>query len=157
MGPLMSSSEMNMVQFFHFLLALEGAPKTTLSQKQAEAMLPLVNRIVAEGTIGESDMQAMLEGLRPEQRSFYARWIEHKAKPEENPGVDRQEGLSEAEKQEWKQEWMKRPFPEHSNNGEEAGSTPDNGHPRPEDDDWTAGEKSVEQQLIGLLESKLGK
>jgi hypothetical protein len=156
--PIQSSSEADMVRFFHFLLEMDSGSKTTLSQKQAEAVLPVVRRNVEKGTMEEADRLAILNVFRAEQKSFYSRWVEQERKSESREGQEgfSPHGLTEAERQQWRDDWLSRDdgFP-----GPRPGYEPDSGasrpeHPEPGPEDWAAGEKNVEQQLIELLERK---
>lgn len=160
--PLQSLSEAEMVQFFHFLLEMDAKPKTTLTKKQAEAVLPLVRQNVEKGTMDEEDKQAILHTFREEQMAFYTRWNGRIAAPDTGkPSGDRPDGgLTEEEWHQWKQDWMHR-----TEDGNKGGPSPDVSAspgawmpPGPFNTDpegWTAGEKNVEQLLLERLEERI--
>lgn len=160
-GPLQSTSEADMVQFYHFLLVMDEGPKTTISKKQAEAVLPVVRKNVQEGNMSESDKAAVLGVFRPEQKALYSRWTEgiksgggKAPKPGDHP-----EEWTDQERQQWKDEWMKQwdsAGQGHSSSGLEPAPSPGSpDHGSPGTDDWSSGEKNVEQLLMERLENKL--
>lgn len=159
--PLLSSTEADMVQFFQFLLKLDEGLKTVISQKQAEAMLPVVRKNVLDGAMGEEDKEVIVGLLRAEQKSSYSHWLERVRKRTDmgHPPVGHPQDLTEAEKQKWKDDWMTRTGANDDNTSppaweeREPSEGPAAGRPFPED--WSAVEKNVEQKLIELLEGKI--
>jgi hypothetical protein len=156
---LQSSSEADMVRIFHFLIQLDAVRETSLNKNQAEAMLPIVRKSVKEGTLSEEEKRILVKQLRPEQAAVYTRWSERKEPTTPAHGKPGGESSgNEGDNRHMLEEWMEHALPEHSGSADEnhtGPQGPDNPKDRPLKDDWTAGEKNVEQQLIDLLESKL--
>ncbi|WP_438445729.1 hypothetical protein [Gorillibacterium sp. sgz5001074] len=148
--------EADMVRIFRFLIRLDEAPDTKLTKKQAEAMLPIVSKSVSEGILEEQEKVVLTKLFRPEQLAAYVRYSEKDGAsvPPKWPQPDGRDGAGE-EKHRRMEEWVKRAVqetPESEAAGIHMGWQASGRNP---DEDWTAGEKSVEQELIELLESKL--
>lgn len=158
--PLLSHAEADMVQFFHFLLRMDEAPETVISQKQAEAMLPVVRKNVEQGTMEETDKQAIVTLLREEQQASYDCWLKQFANRDRPQPQGSPEGMEDP-MHEWREDWPKRIVPPEeeqrlSEDQEWKPATSGESWERPGfSDDWAAGEKNVEQQLIELLEGKI--
>jgi hypothetical protein len=160
---LQSNKEKEMVKLFRLLLELEEKPELAIGKQQAEAMLPIIREIVTEGTLLSADEQAIVALLRDEQKALYQdkqKWRERADQREYEAGKETEKD-KEMETEEMKKEGAdKESLTEdpYIIREENVPKPPDNMKPmdrdQPGPEDWAAGEKSLEQKLIELLESK---
>ena len=134
-----------------------------IGKQQAEAMMPIIREIVTEVTLLSDDEQAIVAMLRDEQKAVYQdrqKWRDRTELKENEAGKEKEKVIemwTEENKNEDadNESLAEDPYIIHE---EHNPKPPDNLKPmdrdQPGPEDWAAGEKSLEQKLIELLESK---
>ncbi|MCS7464435.1 hypothetical protein N0M98_30510 [Paenibacillus doosanensis] len=150
-----SDMERDMVLLFQSLVQMDKQAQLTINRKQAEQMLPVVQRNTRTGELTQADRQDIIDLLTNEQRRFVSDYRERaharmKAARDSKPF----DGLSQEEREKMVQEFQKRRRQEREEEGQAAEPVP-----QAQADTPVTGDQrrtgNVEQRLIRLLEGKL--
>jgi hypothetical protein len=145
-----NQTEKQLVMIFHGLLRMDRQTGLAITKKQAGAMLPYVRKSIDEGSLNESDQKQVMNVLTAEQKSFLEEQFKQiKTHTQQGTGLSSDE-LSAEEREKKIDEFKKRRIAEHQ---ETEGNSAQAGGGSSAPDGKSTG-KSVEQQLIELLESK---
>jgi len=137
-----SNSERQLVVLFRALLQLDRQPGLAIGKEQAEALLPIIRQTEEAGSVGEADKQRVVALLSPQQLAYYDKLAQSMKARMSGDGARHAASLSPQERDKLIEEFK--------NRKETSGEAPADAARPP-----IGMGKSVEQQLIELLESKV--
>jgi hypothetical protein len=146
LNDIQSRKEHRLVELFRTLQLMDKKPELQLVKHQAEQILPFIRQIVDRGEMSDDDQKKIFDFLTPEQHAFI-KDTNNRLKRRLDDGSDggkpfeKPRELTDAERKAMLDEIRNR-----------RGELP-NGKP-PREDNWL-NEKSIEQQMIDLLEGKI--
>ena len=145
-NDIQSRKERRLVELFRTLQLMDKKPELQLVKYQAELILPLIRQFVDRGEMSDDDQKQIFDLLSPEQHAFINDTNDRLKRKPDNGGYggkpfDRPKEMTDAERKAMLNEFRKR-----------KGESPIGKQPR--EDNWLS-EKSIEQQMIDLLESKI--
>ncbi|MFC5448218.1 hypothetical protein [Paenibacillus aestuarii] len=149
-GDLQNGQERQLVMIFIGLLRMDRQSGLTITGSQAEAMLPLIRKSKAEGSLNEAELGQVMKVLTDAQRSFLNEQTKQMKNRSQQGSGRSNSGLSPEEVEKRIEAFRKR----RSEHAEENGSSGKVSGGNAGESGKSTG-KSVEQQLIELLEAKL--
>ncbi|MEW9698878.1 hypothetical protein [Paenibacillus sp. SI8] len=146
-----NGKERTLVMMFHALIKMDRQSGLTITNQQAKAMLPLVRKSMEEGSLNESTNMQVMNVLTAEQKSF----LDEQSKQAKTQAA-RRDGhpaneISPEEREKRIAEFTRR---RNLDQPQETGKTDGGSRDSLPPSDSKSGGKSVEKQLIELLESK---
>ncbi|MFD0699008.1 hypothetical protein ACFQZT_33585 [Paenibacillus sp. GCM10027628] len=148
-GDVQNSKERQLVMLFSGLLRMDRQAGLSLTKKQAEAILPFVRKSKDEGSLNEPEPKQVMDVLSADQRKF----LMDQSKQIKDRNKQRNihpEDMTSEEREKKIEAFKERRSTDHPEAA--ASNVPaDGGSPV---SDGKALGKSIEQQLIELLESK---
>ena len=148
-GDVQNSKERQLVMLFSGLLRMDRQAGLTITKKQAEAILPFVRKSKDEGSLNEPEPKQVMDVLSADQRKFLMEQSQQIKDRNKQRNIHPEDMTSE-EREKKIEAFKERRSTDHP--GAAASTVPaDGGSPV---SDGKALGKSIEQQLIELLESK---
>lgn len=145
-NDIQSRKEKRLVELFRSLQLMDKKPELQLVKEQAELILPYIRQIVDRGEMSDDDQKKIFDLLSPEQHAFINDTNDRLKRRPDDGGIggkpfERPREMTDAERKAMLDEFRKR-----------KGESPSGKQPR--EDNWLS-EKSIEQQMIDLLEYKI--
>lgn len=154
-GEIQNKKEKQMVLLFRTLIQMEQTSDLSITSVQAETMLPLVRKMVSEGSVSSADHDQVVQLLTNQQHAFFADAVDRLdrfpnnqqqgAGPQNLTDEERSRLAEELEANQTITEWR-----EESDSAGHSGATAGD----TQNGSWLPNEKNIEQQLIELLEKK---
>lgn len=152
---LQSLSERQLVVVFIALVAMDKKADLSITGKQAEQILPIVDAAISQGELSHTNREILLDALNTAQRMGFEEVIgqmRKRAAKNDKPGPPAGPALTEEERQALARDLEQRRSIEPKESDSDNLRPPRFGEPPP----WNfAPDKNVEQQLVELLKSKL--